>query len=205
MKNKNLNLLQLETVANALGDLLSHVTFVGGSTTLLLVDEAAHHGVRYTEDVDVTTLVEYHKFSDRLRKQGFREDQDGPICRWVYDSDLGKGKLDVMPIDESILGFSNYWYKEAIVHAKEMTLPSGTAIRVVTPEYFLTTKFEAFAGKGKGDFFSHDIEDIVFVMENRERLIVELSSCSTELKHYFSKKADELLCHDIPECFARIA
>ncbi len=200
MKNKSLNFMQLETVANALGDLLAHVTFVGGITTLLLVDEAAHHGVRYTEDVDViidvATLVEYHKFAEKLRRRGFCEDMNGPVCRWLYDSDTGKGKLDVMPIDEGVLGFSNYWYKEAIVHAKEMILPSGKAIRVVTPGYFLATKFEAFAGRGKGDFFSHDIEDIVFVMENRGRLVIELSSCSTGLKHYFSKKADELLCDD---------
>ena len=39
MNNKDSNLMQLEMVASALGDLLPHVTFVGGSTTVLLVDE----------------------------------------------------------------------------------------------------------------------------------------------------------------------
>ena len=53
MNNKNFNLLQLEAVASALGDLLPNVTFVGGSTTVLLVEEAAHFGIRKTEDVDV--------------------------------------------------------------------------------------------------------------------------------------------------------
>lgn len=65
MRNKDLNLMQLEEVASALGELLPHVTFVGGSTTVLLVDEVAHHGVRYTEDVDVivdvATQLEYQK------------------------------------------------------------------------------------------------------------------------------------------------
>ena len=42
MKNKDMNLMQLEAVASALGDLLPHVTFVGGCTTVLLVDESAH-------------------------------------------------------------------------------------------------------------------------------------------------------------------
>jgi hypothetical protein len=85
MKNKEVNLTQLVTVAHALDDLLPNVTFVGGSTTFLLVDESAHFGIRQTDDidviVDVATLIEYQKFSKRLRKLGFREDTDGPICR----------------------------------------------------------------------------------------------------------------------------
>jgi len=186
MKSKDINLMQLEAVASALGDLLPHVTFVGGSTTVLLVDEAAHHGVRKTDDVDVildvATLIDYHRFSARLREHGFREDREGPACRWLFDLPTGRVTLDVMPIDEKILGFSNRWYKEAIMEAFEVALSSGMVIRVVSPAYFLATKFEAFAGRGKGDYFSHDLEDIVFVLENRERFVFELMDCTDELK-----------------------
>jgi hypothetical protein len=101
-----------------------------------------------------------------------------------------------MPIDEKILGFSNRWYKEAINDASEITLPSGIGIRIVSPAYFLATKFEAFAGRGKGDYFSHDLEDIVFVLENRKKLIVELMSSSEALKQYFSQQAALLLNDD---------
>lgn len=198
--NKDINLIQLETVAGALGDLLPQVTFVGGSTTVLLVDQAAHHGIRNTEDVDViidvATLIEYQKFSSGLRELGFREDIDGPICRWLFDASPGKVKLDVMPTDEKILGFSNRWYKHAIEHAFEATLPNGAVIRAVSPTYFLATKFEAFAGRGKGDYFSHDLEDIVFVMENRNRIILELADSPKELKQYFAGQASILLCDD---------
>ncbi len=200
MKNKDINLLQLEEVASALDDLLPHVTFVGGSTTMLLVDESAHHGVRKTDDVDVivdvATLVEYQKFSQRLRDLGFSEDTDGPICRWLLNTDFSVMKLDVMPIDEKILGFSNRWYKAAIQEADTFTLPNGNTIRVVSPAYFLATKFEAFSGRGKGDYFSHDLEDIVFVMENRDRFILELMDCPAELKLYFSTQAASLLCDE---------
>jgi predicted nucleotidyltransferase len=197
MNSKDINLMQLVAVASALGDLLPHVTFVGGSTTVLLVDAAAHHGVRKTDDVDViidvATKVEYYKFSQKLRDLGFREDPDGPICRWLIDTPAGKVKLDVMPSDETVLGFSNRWYKEAIKQAFEVALPSGIVIRVVSPVYFLATKFEAFAGRGQGDYFSHDLEDIVFVLENRERFIFELMDCPAELKQYFSEQANMLL------------
>lgn len=200
MNSKNNNLMQLEAVASALGDLLPHVTFVGGSTTVLLVDAAAHHGVRKTDDVDViidvATKVEYYKFSQRLRDHGFREDPDGPICRWLFNTQAGRVKLDVMPIDETVLGFSNRWYGDAIKYALETSLPSGIVIRVVSPAYFLATKFEAFASRGKGDYFSHDLEDIVFVLENRERFIFELMDCPAELKQYFSEQAAMLLNDD---------
>jgi hypothetical protein len=93
MRNNDVNLMQLEAVASALGDLRQKVTFVGGCTTVLLVDESAHFGVRQTDDVDVivdiATQVEYHKFGDALRKLGFREDVDGPICRWIIDRRCG--------------------------------------------------------------------------------------------------------------------
>jgi len=192
--------MQLEVVASALGDLLPHVTFVGGSTTVLLVDEAAHHGIRKTDDVDVivdvATRVEYYQFSEKLRELGFVEDTTGPICRWLFDSKSGRIKLDVMPIDEKILGFSNRWYKAAIEEATEVALPNGITIRVVSPACFLATKFEAFAGRGNGDYFSHDMEDIIFVLENRNRIIVELMDCSEELKEYFSSQAELILNDD---------
>ncbi len=200
MSAKDINVMQLEAVATALGELLPQVTFVGGSTTVLLIDEAGHSGVRKTDDVDViidvATLVKYHHFSQRLRELGFREDSDGPICRWLFNTDMGTVKLDVMPIDESILGFSNRWYKEAIAEPLNISLPAGIVIQVVSPVYFIATKFEAFAGRGKGDYFSHDLEDIVFVMENRSELIMELMNSSPELKQYFSKQAALLLNDD---------
>jgi hypothetical protein len=200
MESKDINMMQLEAVAAALGDLLPHVTFVGGSTTVLLVDEAAHYGIRKTDDVDViidvASLVEYQRFSKKLRELGFREDIEGPICRWIIDTNAGQIKLDVMPIDEKILGFSNRWYNEAIKEAQEFTLPNGIAIQVVSSAYFLATKFEAFAGRGKGDYFSHDLEDIIFVMENRDRMILELADCRAELKQYFAGQAASLLCDD---------
>lgn len=200
MSIKDDNLMQLEVVVASLGNLLDKVTFVGGGTTILLIDESAHFGVRKTDDVDVivdiATLVEYHKFGNELRKLGFTEDVDGPICRWIIDSDFGKVKLDVMPTDESILGFSNRWYEEAINDATNVILPSGASIRVVNSTYFIATKFEAFAGRGEGNYFSHDLEDIVFVMENRDRLIFELMDSSNELKQYFSEQATLLLNDD---------
>ncbi|RLA12172.1 MAG: hypothetical protein DRQ59_08205 [Gammaproteobacteria bacterium] len=197
MKSYEFNLEQLEKIAMALGDLLAKVTFVGGCTTALLVDEAAFFGIRATDDVDiivdVASRVEYHKIGKALRKRGFREDKEGPMCRWLLNSNDRQIKLDVMPIDDKILGFSNRWYGSAIKESLLVALPGGTPIQVVSPVYFIATKFEAFAGRGEGNYFSHDLEDIIFVMENRSGLILELADCSPELKTYFSSQASLLL------------
>lgn len=200
MNNYEYNLMQLEEIAVALDDLLPKVVFVGGSTTALFVDEAAYFGIRKTDDVDVivnvTTLVAYQKLSDELRRLGFKEDTNGPICRWKFITSTGAVTLDVMPIDEKILGFSNRWYEEAIHEASEFTLPNKKVIHLVSPIYLIATKFEAFAGRGEGDYFSHDLEDIVFVMENRERMIFELLDSKPALKAYFSEQAISLLNDD---------
>jgi len=77
----------LEQIAEAFGDLLDQVVFLGGITTALLVDPAAKGSTRKTADVDViidlVSRPKYYEFSEKLREKGFREDQsDGaPICR----------------------------------------------------------------------------------------------------------------------------
>ena len=49
-----------------------------------------------------------------------------------------------MPTDETILGFGNRWYKQAIEFSSLYPLTKSLEIRVVTAPYFLATKFEAF-------------------------------------------------------------
>ena len=98
--------------------------------------------------VEVTSYAEYARCSKRLRNLGFSDDssEDAPICRWPID----RMKLDVMPTDETILGFSNRWYKPAMEGAAIVAL-DGFELRVVTTLYFIGTKLETFRGRGKGD------------------------------------------------------
>jgi hypothetical protein len=57
--------------------------------------------------------------------------------------------LDVMPLNERILGFSNRWYKPAMDAAVERELETNLQIRMVTSVYFCASKLEAFAGRGE--------------------------------------------------------
>ncbi|GAB1268956.1 hypothetical protein NBRC116493_22090 [Aurantivibrio infirmus] len=195
MNNYEINSRRLEEVAVALDELLDEVVFIGGCTTVLLVDKAARFGVRQTDDVDaiinIATYVDYQRLSRTLRDKGFNEDIDGPMCRWFLPN--SRTKLDIMPTDKTVLGFGNRWYPKVIESSKTITLPNNLEIKHVTSSLFLATKFEAFADRGKGDYFSRDLEDIIFVLENSAGLIQELVIQDQEIREYLAQQAKELM------------
>ena len=130
--------------------------------------------------------------SEKLRAHGFKEDtsEDAPICRWVCNTII----LDVMPTDSQILGFGNEWYKPATENAVLIQLPSGKQIRMVSAPYFLITKLEAFEGRGCGDYMlSHDIEDIIAVLDGRTEIVDEVKVSDQALAEELSKRFQSLL------------
>jgi len=198
MRRDDPNLKMLELAARGLDTLTDEVVFLGGCATGLLITDAAAPPTRETKDVDViveiATRHDYHVLSGKLRGRGFREDQneDAPICRWIYQSVT----VDVMPTDRSILGFSNRWYSDAMRTAKRIRLPGGINIHMVTAPFFLATKLEAFYGRGNGDFMaSHDLEDMIAMLDGRTDIVQEVSAC-VELRTYLSKEFAKLLEND---------
>lgn len=184
-------------VAQALGDqLLPQVAFVGGCTTgLLITDEMTKESVRYTDDVDLIISVMgytgWHKFSEQLVERGFRISMDDDVnCRFR----LGELQVDFMPDDADALGFTNRWYKDALKTAELYPISDQINIRLVTPVYFLATKFEAFKGRGKNDLLSsRDIEDILNVIDGRAELQQELLDAEDQVKNYLVNEFKNLL------------
>jgi predicted nucleotidyltransferase len=194
MPNRNLALLT--HAARLLTPLLNELVFVGGSTTSLLTTDKAAAEVRPTYDVDaiaeITSYAAYADFSERLRKLGFREDasEGAPICRWRQQ----KTTLDVMPLDEKILGFSNRWYKPAMDSAEEHELEPGLRVRVVTAVFFTATKLEAFKGRGKRDYLSSsDLEDLIAVIDGRPELVHEIQNAPKDVRSYIASEVQKLL------------
>ena len=65
---------------------------------------------------------------------------------------------------------------------------------MVSAPYFLITKLEAFAGRGKGDYLmSHDMEDIIAVLDGRPEIVNEVKSVELELTKELSKRFNTLL------------
>ncbi len=194
MANQNLELLKV--AAKLLEPVLDELVFVGGCATGLLVSDEAAAEVRPTFDVDaiveITSYVEYTTFGERLHELGFTEDasEGAPICRWHH----GEIKLDLMPLDEKILGFSNRWYKSAMDSAQECEIERDIRIRVVTAPYFCATKLEAFRGRGKGDYIaSHDLEDLITVVDGRSELLNELRSTPEDLRSYIADVIGQMM------------
>ncbi len=190
------NLRQLIDAARLLRPLLHELVFVGGSVTGLFITDKASGAPRTTFDVDaiaeITSYAQYVEFGERLRALGFTEDTSvgAPVCRWVCHRTV----LDVMPLDENILGFSNRWYRAAMGTAVPQRLAEDLEILVVTAPLFLATKIEAFKGRGKGDFStSHDLEDLISVVDGRATLLVEVQAATLELRAYIRTEITALL------------
>lgn len=122
-----------ESVVRLLAPVLDDLVFVGGCTTGLFITDPAAAGTRPTVDVDaivdIASYAGYAALADRLRALGLGEDSSpgAPMCRWRRDGVV----VDVMPVDERILGFSNRWYPTAPATARVLDLVEHR-VRVVT-------------------------------------------------------------------------
>lgn len=190
------NLELLLEAANRLGGVLDELVLVGGCAAGLLVTDPGSSPIRPTEDVDLVveaaTYVEYDRFGRRLAELGFRPGTEpgDPLCRWRH----GILTLDVMPLDESVLGFSNRWYRLAVRAPSSHRLPVGTTIRHIDAPHFLATKLAAFASRGGGDYLaSADLEDVVVVIDGRSSIEHELEAADGALRAFVSNELGALL------------
>lgn len=199
MSVREIQKAMLKQVALALDELRETVTFIGGCTTALLItDEFTVEQVRHTEDVDLIVSVmgyaEYNKLTDQLKSHGFIEasrlEEDWPMCAMK----LGDLRVDIMPDDETILGFSNPWYKYAMESAIIYDLEEKLSIKVVNSIAFVATKLEAYKGRGKQDpLASHDIEDLLNLIDGRESLVTEIQNAPEDVKAYIAQEIQILM------------
>lgn len=186
MRADDPNLPQLRQIAEALGDLREQVVFVGGAVAGLLVTDPLADPVRATRDVDAVvnaSRTKFYRIEEAVAQRGFARDVTSEvICRWVH-KDSGM-LFDLMPVEPEVLGFSNRWYPYAVETSEPTDLGAGITIRLISAVGFVATKLEAFAGRGGGDYLSsHDIEDVLNIVDGREELAKELSATPDELQH----------------------
>jgi predicted nucleotidyltransferase len=190
----------LRIVAAALGPLRTEVVFVGGMIRSLLITDPAAPMARATDDIDLVaataSTTEYYLLAERLRALGFREDrrEKAPLCRWLVQGLT----VDVMPDRENVLGFSNRWYQSAGRTAKLHTIgdEASARIRVVDAPHFVATKLTSFQSRGEANFYHHDMEDIVAVVDGREELLPELRESPTALRNFVTSEIAALLKND---------
>jgi hypothetical protein len=69
--------------------------------------------------------------------------------------------------------------------AVAVTISENLKVRAITAPYFLGTKLEAFHGRGHQDYFaSHDLEDLIAVVDGRAALLDEAAAAPEDLRMF---------------------
>jgi predicted nucleotidyltransferase len=189
---------EMRLVARRLIPLDTPFAFIGGAVMYFLVDHPELTEFRRTKDVDVVVaIVTYSEFAaleERLRDAGFAHDisEGAPICRWIVDG--CRLPVDIMPQEPANLGMNTRWFPEVLRDATDTDPGEGCAAKVITPPLFLATKLEAFKDRGQDDFYgSHDLEDIVTLVDGRANIVVEMASAPLNVRNFVAKRFAGLL------------
>jgi predicted nucleotidyltransferase len=190
------NLDLLATVARQIRPLLDEVVFVGGAIAELYRKVPVLPAARVTTDTDAIchamSYTEYSRLGARLQELGFSQSLAAadPPYRWRSAA----GVLDLMPMDEQVLGFTNRWYAYGLAHPDRVQLAVDLEISILSPPAFLATKLAAFADRGSADpHRSHDLEDIVALVAGRPGLVDEVTAAPFELRGWIGEQVAAFL------------
>jgi hypothetical protein len=184
LKNRTINVGVVAEVAEALKEFKDHVVFVGGAVVSLYADDPAAEEVRPTQDIDMTInilgLTKWNKIEDKLASLAIYPDPFGhSICSYRY-KDI---PIDIMPAEDSLLGPANRWYKVGFDNLKTVKILDQRVLILPAPCY-LATKFEAFNDRGKDYRTSHDMEDIIYVIDNNSTIVEEFYSADIRIREF---------------------
>jgi len=193
LENKVINIAVVAEIAKALAPLKEEVIFVGGAVVSLYTDDPAADEVRPTQDVDMTlnilNLGHWVKLQEKLAILGFYPDPQGhAICSYKY-KDI---PVDIMSLEDGPLGPANKWYKVGFdnlwyVKAKDQE------VKILSAPCFIATKFEAFANRGDDYRLSHDIEDVIYVLDNRTTIVEDIKNDNITVQNYIIQEIKKMI------------
>lgn len=173
---------------------LNHV-FVGGGIVEFLLDHPGLSPMRPTDDLDLIVEVaagrNYAEIEHTLRGAGFAHDMSpgAPICRWLHDGMI----IDIMPTDGAFMGINTAWFVEALATSRTHVV-GGRPVPLISPVAFIATKLAAFADRGDGDYLgSHDLEDIITVIDGRANIVNEVAEAESGLKVFVTTSIGRLM------------
>ena len=201
MHNKTINIGVVAEVAEGLQQYREQVVFVGGAVISLYTDDPAADEIRPTKDIDFTVNIvdvgEFHKTIEELGKLGFQPDPFGnSICSYTYKN----YPVDIIPAEDNAFGSTNRWYKIGFEDLWKVNV-KDQEIYILSAACFLATKFEAFNNRGNDYRTSHDIEDIIYIIDNRTTIVDEIAKCDKKIlefiKYEFKKIIDKGLLEEL--------
>ncbi len=193
MENKIINIGVVAEVAKALKELKSQMIFVGGSVISLYTDDVAADEIRPTGDIDMTVKVmtysNWISLNERLAELNIHPDPYGhAICSYKYENI----PIDIMPSEDGPIGPANKWYKLGFDDL-QLVKALDEEIQILPAPCFLATKFEAFKDRGTDYRTSHDIEDIIYVIDNRINIVSEIKNSPDEIKNFLKTELNKII------------
>lgn len=204
LKNQTINIKVVEKVAFALGELNDDVIYVGGAVVSLYVTDAGAEQPRPTKDIDISVQVSSYGQMDQLReklanKKIYPAPTETIIYRYAYEDIL----IDFIPYEETPLGPTNRWLKPGFEKAYPVKV-GDAEIKILPVSLFLATKWEAFKDRGGDPRMSHDFEDIIYVIDNNQNLVDDISNAKKDVRDFLKLMSKEILTHssanEIIEC-----
>lgn len=187
-----INIAVVAEVAAALKEIKDNMVFVGGAVISLYTDDPAADEVRATQDIDmamnIKSLNHWQVLQEKLGELGFHPDPFGHAICSYKDKDIS---VDIMTKDDGPFGPTNQWYKigfENLWTAKAM----DQEINILSAPCYLATKFEAFKHRGSDYRTSHDIEDIIYLIDNRTTIVEEVKKSDPRI-HSFLKEEIQII------------
>ena len=185
LENTAINRAAIHKIAKALGPLNEQVVYVGGAVVSLYVNDPAAEDARPTKDVDISVAIaslgELESLREALTRKGFiQSPEDNVVCRFRYEGT----KVDVMSTQAIGWAPANQWFAPGFAQ-RETIDNKSLPIYILPLPYFLASKFSAFEDRGAKDpRTSHDLEDIVYVLDNRIDITEQLIQAPKDVKSY---------------------
>jgi hypothetical protein len=124
-----------------------------------------------------------------LGQLGFHPDPFGhAICSYKY-KDI---PVDIMSIEDGPLGPTNRWYKIGFENLWTTTV-KNQEIRLLSPACYLASKFEAFNNRGTDLRTSHDMEDIIYVLDNRTNIVEEIKKDDNRISSFIKEQLQKII------------
>jgi predicted nucleotidyltransferase len=193
LENRIINIAVVAEVAEALKDVKDQMVFVGGAVVSLYTDDPAADEIRPTQDIDmalnIVNLSHWEKVQEQLAALGFHPDPFGhAICSYKY-KDI---PVDIISTGEGPIGSTNRWFKIGfdnlwMAKAKEQEL------KILSAPCFLATKFEAFNDRGSDYRSSHDMEDIIYVLDNRMGIVEEIEKDDPRIANFIKEQLQKII------------
>jgi hypothetical protein len=198
LKNQHINLKIVEKVALALGELNNEMLYIGGAVVCLYVTDEGAELPRPTKDIDISVKIKTYAQMDRLReklatKNIYPAPTENVIYRYCYEDIL----IDFIPYDETPLGPTNSWLKPGFEKACPVKIGEAE-IKILPVSLFLAAKWETFKSRGNDPRFSHDFEDIIYIIDNNLNLVDDIKDADKKVQCFLKEMSNEILSH--PSC-----